>query len=162
MDIKSILLGFLMKQSMTGYELKKAFSISFSHFSGISYGSIYPALKKLEKEGLVTMELQIQDGTPNRKIYTVTDAGRTFLERAFAVLFKCRHIAVCAVLCAFCGGLGSCADTSPVKIPFPKLATVAKVKKKLLSQEEKDAAIGDLAREQENHREAAIEEIEKR
>jgi DNA-binding PadR family transcriptional regulator len=76
MDVKSMLLGFLMRSSMTGYELKKAFSISFSFFSGLSYGSIYPALKKMEQEGLITMQLQIQDSAPNRKIYTITDAGR--------------------------------------------------------------------------------------
>ncbi|MFH1113249.1 MAG: PadR family transcriptional regulator [Pseudomonadota bacterium] len=76
MDIQSILLGFLMHQSMTGYDLKKAFSMSFAFFSGLSYGSIYPALKKMEKAGLITKKVEIQDGAPNRKVYTVTDAGR--------------------------------------------------------------------------------------
>ena len=81
MDVQSIILGFLMQQSMTGYDLKKAFSISFSFFSGLSYGSIYPALKKMEKLGLISMKVEIQDGAPNRKIYTITDAGRkAFLE----------------------------------------------------------------------------------
>jgi DNA-binding PadR family transcriptional regulator len=76
MDVRSIILGFLMGQSMTGYELKKGFSLSFSFFSGLSYGSIYPALKKLEADGLISMELQVQDGSPNRKVYTVTPKGR--------------------------------------------------------------------------------------
>jgi len=81
MDIKSILLGFLTRQPLTGYELKKRFSISFSFFSGASYGSIYPALKKMEREGLVTQQLEIQDGTPNRKVYSITAAGRkAFIE----------------------------------------------------------------------------------
>jgi DNA-binding PadR family transcriptional regulator len=76
MDVQSVLLGFLMNTSMTGYDLKKAFSISFSFFSGLSYGSIYPALKKMEIQGLVSKRIEIQDGAPNRKIYTITDAGR--------------------------------------------------------------------------------------
>ncbi len=81
MDIKSILLGFLTRQPLTGYELKKRFSISFSFFSGVSYGSIYPALKKMEKERLVTQQLEIQDGAPNRKVYSITAAGRkVFIE----------------------------------------------------------------------------------
>ena len=29
MDVQSVLLGFLMNKSLTGYDLKKAFSISF-------------------------------------------------------------------------------------------------------------------------------------
>jgi DNA-binding PadR family transcriptional regulator len=77
MDVQSVLLGFLMRNSMTGYDLKKAFSISFSFFSGLSYGSIYPALKKMEKQGLITKRLEIQDGAPNRKVYTITEAGKT-------------------------------------------------------------------------------------
>jgi len=86
-DIKSILLGFLTRQSLTGYELKKRFSISFSFFSGASYGSIYPALKKMEKEGLVSLQLEIQDGAPNRKVYSITAAGRrTFIEALKAPL----------------------------------------------------------------------------
>ena len=66
-----------MRKSMTGYDLKKAFSISFAFFSGLSYGSIYPALKKMEKNGLITKQVEIQDGAPNRKVYTVTEAGCT-------------------------------------------------------------------------------------
>lgn len=76
MDVQSVLLGFLMRNSMTGYDLKKAFSMSFSFFSGLSYGSIYPALKKMESQGLVSKRTEIQDGAPNRKIYTITDSGR--------------------------------------------------------------------------------------
>ena len=87
MDVQWILLGFLMRGSKTGYQMKQAFSISFSFFSDLSYGSIYPALKKMERQGLITMELQIQDGAPNRKVYTITDAGReAFLEALKAPL----------------------------------------------------------------------------
>jgi len=76
MDVKSIILGFLMYKGMTGYELKKFFSISFSFFSGFSYGAIYPALKKMDEEGLITMRPEIQDGVPNRKVYTITPKGK--------------------------------------------------------------------------------------
>ena len=76
MDVQTIILGFLMKMSMTGYELKKAFSISFSFFSGLSYGSIYPALKKMEQEGLISMRLKVQRNAPNRKIYSITKKGK--------------------------------------------------------------------------------------
>jgi DNA-binding PadR family transcriptional regulator len=76
MDAKSMLLGFLMRGPMTGYELKKTFSLSFSFFSGLSFGSIYPALKKMEQEGLITMRLEVQEGSPNRKVYTITEEGK--------------------------------------------------------------------------------------
>ena len=82
MDAQTIILGFLMHAAKTGYELKKAFSLSFAFFSGLSYGSIYPALKKMEEQGLITMRLEIQDGAPNRKVYTITDRGREVFLRA--------------------------------------------------------------------------------
>jgi DNA-binding PadR family transcriptional regulator len=88
MDVKSILLGFLMYGSMTGYELKKFFSMSFSFFSGLSYGSIYPALKKMEEERLITMRLEAQEGAPNKKVYTITDAGREAFLRALKEPFE--------------------------------------------------------------------------
>lgn len=76
MDVKTILLGSLFDKSLSGYDLKKIFSLSFAFFSGLSYGSIYPALKKLEQEGLITMKLEIQENAPNRKVYTITEAGK--------------------------------------------------------------------------------------
>ncbi len=76
MDIQTIILGFLMEKSMTGYDLKQWFSRSFIFFSGISYGSIYPALKKMEKEGLITAKVEIQESAPNKKLCTITDKGR--------------------------------------------------------------------------------------
>ncbi|MBW2409723.1 MAG: PadR family transcriptional regulator [Deltaproteobacteria bacterium] len=76
MDVKTILLGSLFDKSLSGYDLKKIFSLSFAFFSDLSYGSIYPALKKLEQAGLITMKLEIQENAPNRKVYTITEAGK--------------------------------------------------------------------------------------
>jgi len=76
MDIQTLLLGSLFDKSLSGYDLKKLFSLSFAFFSGLSYGSIYPALKKLEQKRLITMKLEIQESAPNRKVYTITEAGK--------------------------------------------------------------------------------------
>ena len=59
-------------------------------------------------------------------------------------------------------GLGGCADSSPVEIPFPQISDVATAKDKLLSKEEKDATIRDLSSEHQRHKDSAIQEIEKR
>jgi DNA-binding PadR family transcriptional regulator len=88
MDVKSILLGFLMISPMTGYDLKKFFNISFSFFSGLSYGSIYPLLKKMQEEGLATVQTEAQDGLPNRKVYTITAKGREVFLYALRAPFE--------------------------------------------------------------------------
>ena len=81
MDIIHIILGIINIQSMTGYEIKQVFDKSLTFFSGASYGSIYPTLKKLEKAGLVSVTVEVQDGKPNRKIYAITEKGRnTYLD----------------------------------------------------------------------------------
>jgi DNA-binding PadR family transcriptional regulator len=87
MDVPSIILGFLMRGSMTGYELKQYFSISFSFFSGLSYGSIYPALRRMEEQGLVTMQRERQQRTPDRKVYTITEKGREVYGEALRAPF---------------------------------------------------------------------------
>ena len=76
MDTKTFILGLLMTNSMTGYDIKKTFAMSFSFFSGLSYGSIYPALKKMETDEAISMNVEIQENAPNKKVYTITDKGR--------------------------------------------------------------------------------------
>ncbi|MDH3579557.1 MAG: hypothetical protein OEM91_02895 [Hyphomicrobiales bacterium] len=55
---------------------------------------------------------------------------------------------------------GGCSVTE--SIPYPKLSSVKKIKQKLLSKDEQDAAIRDMSLEQQSHRKAAEREIEKR
>ena len=76
MNLKSVMLGFLTQQNLTGYELKHLMERSVGFFFGASYGSIYPALKGLEEEGLVESTLVIQSDRPNKKVYEITPEGR--------------------------------------------------------------------------------------
>lgn len=72
-------LGILGLGARSGYDIKKMTDLSTRHFWAENYGSLYPTLKKLVQEGLATVESQAQDGKPDRKVYTVTDAGREVL-----------------------------------------------------------------------------------
>jgi PadR family transcriptional regulator AphA len=76
MSLDYTLLGFLNNGPMTGYELKKALDESTQFFWHAELSQIYPALKQLEKDGLVTGETQPQDGKPDKKIYSITSTGR--------------------------------------------------------------------------------------
>ena len=82
MDVKTVCLGMLTDGAASGYDLKKQFESSFAHFFVAGYGSIYPALSSLAEEGLVSCERIPQEGKPDRKVYEITDDGRTFLLRA--------------------------------------------------------------------------------
>ena len=63
----------------SGYDLKKEFESSFSHFFAAGYGSIYPALNSLARDGLVECQHIPQEGKPDRKVYRITELGREHL-----------------------------------------------------------------------------------
>jgi len=80
MDVKTTCLGVLVMGDATGYEIRKEFENGpFAHFANGGYGSIYPALTKAEKEGMVTCKKQEQDKRPAKKIYAITPKGQKHL-----------------------------------------------------------------------------------
>ena len=46
-------LGLLKEQPLHGYELKKRLGETLGFLWGVSYGSLYPALRRLEKDGAI-------------------------------------------------------------------------------------------------------------
>ena len=74
-DIKFPVLGFLMEAELTGYDLKRRFQESVGFFYRVSDGSLYPALKKLARDRLVTMHTE-RNGKRTRKVYAITPLGR--------------------------------------------------------------------------------------
>ncbi len=79
MSLKYTLLGFLSYGPQTGYDLKKHIDNSTQFFWHARLSQIYPALKKLAEEGLVEATVIPQEGKPDKKIYFVTEVGRTML-----------------------------------------------------------------------------------
>ena len=76
MDVKTICLGVLTLEAKTGYEIKKHFEHAFSHFFVAGFGSIYPALRELTRDGLVTCTDITQRKRPDKKVYSITARGR--------------------------------------------------------------------------------------
>jgi DNA-binding PadR family transcriptional regulator len=77
MNVRTICLSILYDGEATGYEIRKlSVEGEYSYFIDASFGSIYPALAKLETDGLVTSRTEQQDGKPAKKIYMITAAGR--------------------------------------------------------------------------------------
>lgn len=74
-DMKYVILKLLRDKPMHGYEVMKALE---EHTHGCykpSPGTVYPTLQWLEDEGLVR-----SDEVDGKKVYSITDAGRAFLE----------------------------------------------------------------------------------
>jgi len=81
MPLAHAILGGLDYQPMSGYDLKKFFDQSISHFWSATQSHIYKALESLEKDGMVESQVLQQEGKPNRKQYQITDEGRAELHR---------------------------------------------------------------------------------
>lgn len=76
MNVKTVCLGALSRRPASGYDIRKLFETGpFSHFYEAGYGSIYPALAELARDGLAVVSEMPQDGRPDRKVYTITEAG---------------------------------------------------------------------------------------
>lgn len=104
------ILGLLEDQAMHGYEIRKRLRDELGQVSNVSFGSLYPALSRLERSGAVQATEDSGAGSPSpvpmtgslsgeraalrarrsgstlgrrgRKVYRITDAGR----RQFAEL----------------------------------------------------------------------------
>ncbi len=79
MNIRSLCLAILSMGDTSGYEINKLFQGPFSHIYEASFGSIYPALGKLTEDRLVTCTALAQEKKPDKKVYSLTQAGRAAL-----------------------------------------------------------------------------------
>lgn len=75
MSLPHVLLGML-KEPASGYELKQQFEKSVRHFWYAELSQIYPALAKLEKDGMLTSKMAPSDKGPSKKVYSRTAKGR--------------------------------------------------------------------------------------
>jgi DNA-binding PadR family transcriptional regulator len=74
MVIEIFVLSILRSGPVHGYELKRR--VQRPSLTPLSNNSLYPMLRRFEVDGLVTKTIEQQDGTPARKVYAITDAGR--------------------------------------------------------------------------------------
>jgi DNA-binding PadR family transcriptional regulator len=84
MDVKTLCLGVLTEQDHTGYDIKRCCEEVFRHFFVAGFGSIYPALAELQRDGLVTSVSVEQKKRPDKKVYRITEAGRAALAAELA------------------------------------------------------------------------------
>ena len=73
-----VILGMIALGKRTGYEIKQLVDKSTSYFWAASYGQIYPELRRLEEQGLITGRSEPTGGRA-RMVYDLTDEGRLAL-----------------------------------------------------------------------------------
>jgi len=80
MSLAHAILGLLQQAERTGYDLKTScFDQDISHLWSADQAQIYRTLEKLVEQGWITCRVEIQYNRPNRKVYSVTEAGKAEL-----------------------------------------------------------------------------------
>jgi PadR family transcriptional regulator, regulatory protein PadR len=78
----SLLLSLIEEFGQTyGYRLIKEIGQRSQGYFRFREGTVYPALRKLENEGLIAGEWKKLPNGQERRYYTITDAGREFLAK---------------------------------------------------------------------------------
>jgi len=76
MSLEYAILGFLSYKPFSGYDLKKVFDNSVRHFWYADQSQIYRTLARLTEQGWAEVEVFEQTDRPDRKVYSITPAGR--------------------------------------------------------------------------------------
>jgi DNA-binding PadR family transcriptional regulator len=75
------ILGLLKQQPMHGYQLSRELGESLGGFWRVSYGSLYPTLRRLERDGLVAPVAGGSTGGRRKTVFGITEQGEgAFLE----------------------------------------------------------------------------------
>jgi len=74
----------LCEQSGSGYELAHRFDRSIGYFWAATHQQIYRTLRAMEDDDWVHVEVVVQHGRPDKKVYSVTAAGLQELRRWIA------------------------------------------------------------------------------
>jgi DNA-binding PadR family transcriptional regulator len=76
-EFEQVLLGMIARAPSTGYDLKQEFATTPLGVYQPSSGALYPALRRLERRGLLCAEPTDsgQNGSRRRFVYHITEQG---------------------------------------------------------------------------------------
>ena len=67
--------------SLHGYGIARQIEETSAKLLSVNYGTLYPALLKLEQEGYISSEWGVSDNNRKAKYYQLTRAGRKQIEK---------------------------------------------------------------------------------
>ncbi|AFY40355.1 transcriptional regulator, PadR-like family [[Leptolyngbya] sp. PCC 7376] len=75
MALVHTILTLLLENPSSGYDISKRFEDGISCYWNASQQQIYRELTKMDKAGLVERKVVLQQGKPDKKIYSITEEG---------------------------------------------------------------------------------------
>ena len=80
MSLKYALLGLLSEKPKYGYEIKQQFEGALGNVWSVSYGQLYPTLRRLSEVGWVTKKTAPGKKAAEKNIYSITEKGKKRLD----------------------------------------------------------------------------------
>ncbi len=80
MSLKYALLGLIAENPKYGYEIKQQFEGALGNVWSVSYGQLYPTLRRLSEVGWVTKKTAPGKKAAARNIYSITAKGKKRLD----------------------------------------------------------------------------------
>ncbi|MFD0370237.1 PadR family transcriptional regulator [Streptomyces sp. NPDC059071] len=75
MSLKHAVLAALLEGEASGYDLAKLFDVSVANFWAATPQQLYRELDRLSEAGLIAARVVLQERRPNKRMFTLTDAG---------------------------------------------------------------------------------------
>jgi PadR family transcriptional regulator PadR len=79
--LEMLVLRTLVLGPLHGYAISKAIRANSNDVLEIEFGSLYPALKRLEAKGWVSAKWELSESNRKAKVYRLTEAGKKQLRR---------------------------------------------------------------------------------
>ncbi|MBU3155718.1 PadR family transcriptional regulator [Clostridium estertheticum] len=79
--LKYAILGLINRKPLTGYDITKEFNSGLVEFWYANHSQIYPELRKLTDECLISYKIIIQGEKLEKKLYTITEEGKVCLQK---------------------------------------------------------------------------------
>ncbi|MGR4849325.1 PadR family transcriptional regulator [Streptomyces sp. LARHCF252] len=76
MSLKYAVLAALLEGEASGYELSKVFDVSLANFWASTPQQLYRELERLAQDGLIEARVVRQERRPDKRMFTLTEAGR--------------------------------------------------------------------------------------
>ncbi|BBX28524.1 PadR family transcriptional regulator [Mycolicibacterium alvei] len=151
MALRDAVLAALLDGEASGYDLAKGFDASVANFWMATPQQLYRELDRMAAEGLIEARLVEQDRRPNKRLYSLTDAGRQALLEFTEVAPKpgaIREDLLVQVQAVDTGNIGAVRDALTERLEWAtaKLARYRRGQEHLLAGRTEDAYLAEADR----------------
>ncbi|MDO0938596.1 PadR family transcriptional regulator [Streptomyces sp. DG2A-72] len=155
MALRNAVMAALLEGEASGYDLAKGFEASVANFWMATPQQLYRELERMESEGLVCARVVQQERRPNKRLFSLTEAGRDVL-RAYVAEGPSKPTAIrdelmVRVQCVDIGDIGDidavrAAVVERVERSTAKLARYERMRERLLAGRGEDEYFADAER----------------